>query len=843
MKTSKWTKAFYALVILLGFAVALPDVLPHSVLDRFPSWLPHSQVNLGLDLQGGSQLTLEVDQRAMKADWVQQLAKEAGDTLAASGLKPEAITTTAEGVTARFADDAAAASGATDLAQMSEPLSGIGYRPGSATLTITQDGQGVTVSPSDAGMRSRVDQAIVQSLEIVRRRIDEVGVAESSVQRVGADRILVQLPGLQDPTRLRSLLGSTAKMSFHLVVPATAQGKAPAGASILTAADSDQTYVVEDRIAVDGSHLKDAHASFDQRTKAPIVDFRFDGTGARDFGQITSAHVGEPFAIVLDGKVLSAPVIREPIMGGAGQISGNFSVDETVTLSALLRSGSLPAPLTVIEERTVGPDLGADVIHMGIYAGVGGLAAVMAFMVLLYGSWGMIANAALLLNLILTFAALTLIGATLTLPGIAGIILGIGIAVDANVLVNERIREEAKKGVSAIAAIDRGFRQAYSTIVDANVTTIIAMVLLFYFGSGPIRGFAITMMLGIMISMFTAVTIVRLLMMERVRIGRIKTISMEPLVRLLPASTNISFMRARFFGIGVSILLSLGSIALFIYPGLNYGIDFTGGIQVEATTAAPNDLGLIRQKLDGLGLGEVGLQRVGGDNGLLIRLQPQQGGEAAQTEAVEQVRSTLVSVDPTASIGRTEVVGPKISGELAQSGIIAVVLAGLGMLAYIWWRFEWNFAIGAIATLILDTTKTVGLFALLGLDFNLTAIAALLTIIGYSVNDKVVVYDRMRENLRLNRRRSLREIIDMSINQTLSRCIFTSMTTFLAILPMTIWGGHSVSSFTIPMLFGIVVATTSSIFIAAPILLFLGDWWQHRGARQTTDLSPLPPQG
>jgi SecD/SecF fusion protein len=645
--------------------------------------------------------------------------------------------------------------------------------------------------------------------------------------------MLVQLPGLQDPTRLRQLLGSTAKMTFHLLAN-TADGEpAPRGVTMLPDAKSGQQYPVEDRIALDGEHLTDARASFDQRTHEPLVTFRFDSIGARKFAEITSANVGRPFAIVLDGKVLSAPVIREPITGGSGQISGSFTVEETVTLSALLRAGALPAPLTVIEERTVGPDLGGDVIKMGIYTGIAGFAAVVLFMVALYGSWGMIANFTLLLHLILTFGVLNLIGATLTLPGIAGIILGIGFGVDANILINERIREEAKKGLSAFAALDNGFRRAYSTIVDANVTSLIATSLLFMFGSGPVKGFAVTMFLGTCLSMFTAVSVTRILMAAVIRRQKLKTIRIEPLIRFFPEKTSIAFMKGRYLGIGMSIFLSLASVVLFIKPGLNYGIDFKGGIQVEITTSQPADLASLRSTLGEIGVGEVTLQQVGGgNNDVLIRVQRQDGGEQAQTRAVDAVKQAVQKLDPAVKFDKTDVVGPKVSGELAQSGVMAVVLAALAMLAYIWWRFEWNFAIGAIATLILDTTKMVGFFALFQLDFNLTAIAALLTIIGYSVNDKVVVYDRMRENLRLYKKMPLREIIDMSINQVFARCIYTSVAILLSMLPMAIWGGSAVENFAIPMVFGVVVATTSSIFIAAPILLLLGDWWKHRHERE-----------
>jgi SecD/SecF fusion protein len=631
--------------------------------------------------------------------------------------------------------------------------------------------------------------------------------------------------GSKDPSRLRQLLGSTAKMSFHLL-----GNQGEPGVTML-ADDQGQQFPVLDRVELSGDRLTDARAALrpaDQRArrKLPLRHRRCKPLRPRS-PRLTS---DVPFAIVLDNKVLSAPVIRQPITGGSGQISGGFSVEEANTLAALLRAGALPAKLTVIEERTVGADLGSDAIEMGIFTGFIGFGLVVGFLLLLYSGWGLIANVALFINVILTFAALTLLGATLTLPGIAGIVLGIGIAVDANVLINERIKEESRKGRSAFAAIDAGFQRAYSTIVDSNVTTLIATVLLFWFGSGPVRGFAITMGLGIIISMFTAVAIVRIAMVWVAGRRKLKKIEIKPLlpINLVPDGTQIRFMKARFFGIGVSLFLSVASIILFFTPGLNYGVDFKGGIQMEVATEGPTDLAAFRSGLGELGLGEVALQEFGSSNHILVRVERQPGGEEAQTTAVEQLRATVTQIDATAKVERTEVVGPKVSDELATAGILSVVLAALAMLIYIWVRFEWPFAVGAIATLILDVTKTIGFFAITGLDFNLTAIAAVLTLVGYSVNDKVVVYDRMRENMRLYKKMPLRELIDRSINETLARSLYTSATTFLAMIPMAIWGGSAVSSFAIPMVFGIVIATSSSVFIAAPILLFLGDWRTRR---------------
>jgi SecD/SecF fusion protein len=757
------------------------------------------------------------------------LLDDARGKLRAERIQPQSIRAVGDSVIVTIPDADQRAKADTALKTLISQVNTSGFGAAINDIDVTSSDNQIRLTLTQAGFTYRLDSALQQSLEIIRQRVDQVGVAEPSIQRVGSDRIVVQLPGLQDPAQLRQLLGSTAKMSFHMVADANPNDAPPPGVSILPdSKDPNIKYPIEDQVALSGERLTDARAGFDQRTNEPIVSFRFDSLGARQFADITTKNVNRPFAIVLDGKVLSAPVIREPITGGNGQISGSFTVQDSVVLSALLRAGALPAPLTVIEERTVGPDLGGDAIKMGLITGIAGFILVAIFIQLLYGVWGLIANVALLLHTLLTFAALSLIGATLTLPGIAGIILGIGIAVDANILINERIREETKRGLGAMAALDRGFHSAFATIVDSNVTSLISTLLLFMFGTGPVRGFAVAMMLGIVISMFTDVTLVRMAMGWYVRRRKLKVLRIEPLVRIAPENPNFRFMNARFFGIGVSIVLSIASIALFFKPGLNYGIDFKGGIQAEITTSQPADLAQLREKLGGLGLGEVALQSAGSPNDVLIRIQRQDGGEEAQTVAVNKMRDAVTEIDPGVKIERTEVVGPKVSGELARSGFIAVVLSALGMLIYLWWRFEWFFAVGAIITLILDTTKMVGFFALLQLDFNLTAIAALLTAIGYSVNDKVVVYDRMRENMRLYKTKPLREIVDMSINQVLVRCIYTSVVTFLCLLPMAIWGGSAVHNFAVPMLFGIFIATTSSIFIAAPILLLLGNWWQHR---------------
>jgi len=842
MRNSPWLVFTYSVIIFLGILIALPNALPQSTLDRLPSWLPHNRVSLGLDLRGGSHLVLEVDEADLTRERLQSLLQDARRVLREKNIQTKSIVRNQNQIVVTLADTAQTDDAVTQLKTLGNAIA-TGISAGQSDLSVTTNGGNIIVAFSPAGIASNVDSAVQQSLEVIRQRVDQVGVAEPTIQRIGGNRVLVQLPGAQDPSRLRQLLGSTAKMSFHMLSPNNAPGP---GVTMLKD-EQGNTFAVLDRVEISGDRLSDARVSFDPNTHEPVVSFRFDSAGATRFADITRQNVGNPFAIVLDDKVLSAPVIREPITGGSGQISGNFSADSATTLAAMLRAGALPAKLTVIEERTVGADLGADAIRMGIYSGLVGFVLVAAFIFILYGTWGFLANFALLIHTILTFSALTLVGATLTLPGIAGVVLGIGLAVDANVLINERIREETRKGKSAFAAIDTGFRRAYSTIIDGNMTALIAAAILFWFGTGPVRGFAVTMALGLIISMFTSVAFVRVTMIEITRRRKLKVLNIKPLIPMMfnPYGRHIEFMKARFFGVTVSALLSIASVVLFIHPGLNYGVDFRGGIQMSVKTQEAADLGRFREGLNGLGLGEVSLQTYGDNNTMAVRAQRQEGGEEAQTAAVEKLKAEIIKIDPSATVTGTDVIGPKVSGELAWAGILSVVIASLAMLFYIWWRFEWPFAVGAIITLILDVTKAIGFFALTGLDFNLTAIAAILTLVGYSVNDKVVVYDRMRENMRLYKSMPLREIIDRSINETLARSLYTNATAFLALLPMAIWGGSAVESFAVPMVFGILVAGASSIFIAAPILLFLGDWRRrHRAALATTEAAAeiIPPE-
>ncbi|APG83352.1 protein translocase subunit SecDF [Sinorhizobium americanum CCGM7] len=842
MRTSRWAVLAYVAIIIFGCLAAVPSVLTPAMREQFASVLPFKPVTLGLDLRGGSHLVLEVDGAGLQKARLNSLLDDTRRVLRGERVSASSARISGNSVTVNVTDPADREKVLPKLQELAAPVGTVGFGGSAAELDVTTNGDVITLAMTEAGLADRMTKAVEQSLEIIRNRVDQVGVAEPLIQRIGSNRILVQLPGLQDPTRLRELLGSTAQMSFHMLDQTVdITQPAPRGVDILPGADDGNKYPVESRIAISGERLEDAKVGFDQRTNQPVVDFAFDSLGARQFADITRENVGRPFAIVLDGKVLTAPVINEPILGGRGQISGNFTVEEATVLSALLRSGALPAPLTIIEERSVGPNLGSDSIRMGLYTGLAGFGLVVTLMIVLYGAWGMIANAGLVLHTIMTIGVLGLIGSTLTLPGIAGIILGIGMAVDANILINARIREETEAGAGAMKALDVGFNKAYATILDSNVTTLAGTVLLFWLGSGPVRGFAVTMMLGIIISMFTSVTVVRLLMREVVVRRKMKKLEIPSLFGRVPHLPTFSFMKRRYQAIGFSAFLSISSVILFFTPGLNYGIDFIGGIQVEAVSKDKIDLPTLRHGLEELNLGEVALQDFGGGQSVLIRVQRQPGGEQEQTAALNKIKDAVTKAIPDSTMERTEVVGPTVSGELARSGFLAVGLAMVAILLYIWFRFEWHFAVGAIAVLLLDITKTVGFFALMGIDFNLTAIAALLTMIGYSVNDKVVVYDRMRENLRKYKSMPFSDLIDMSINQVIARCIFTSMATALSLVPMAIWGGEAVRSFAWPMIFGVIVATTSSIYIGGPILLFLSRWWKDREASRSGAQQPGAP--
>jgi preprotein translocase subunit SecD len=521
---TRWKATAIILTALVICLFAVPNFLPEKMVQSWPKWAQRHVV-LGLDLQGGSHILLEVDSNAVRKEKLEAMRDDVRRVLRDARVGYTGLVVRGNSVEVRIREGSNFDQALEKLRELSQPLGGIlGAGSGQRSLDVTTEaGNLVRLTLTEPAITERIRQSVEQSIQIIERRVNELGTVEPLIQRQGVDRILVQVPGLQDPTQLKIILGKTAKLDFRMVdvsMPAeqAAQGRVPPDSEILYSSTQPRTpYLVEKRILVSGGDLTDAQPGFDQRTNEPIVSFRFNTSGARKFAQVTQENVGKPFAIILDNEVISAPVIREPILGGSGQISGSFTVESANQLAVLLRAGALPAPLTIIEERTVGPGLGQDSIAKGKTSSYVGAAMVIAFMLVTYGLFGLFANIAVAINVAMIFGVLSMLNATLTLPGIAGIVLTVGIAVDSNVLIYERIREEVRGGRTPINAIDAGFSRALATILDSNITTFIAAAVLFYIGTGPVRGFAVTLGIGIITTVFTAFTLTRLIVAYWVR--------------------------------------------------------------------------------------------------------------------------------------------------------------------------------------------------------------------------------------------------------------------------------------------------------------------------------------
>ncbi len=512
---TRWKALAIIITALVVCLCAVPNFFPEARVKTWPLWAQRHLV-LGLDLQGGSYLLLEVDSNYVKKEKLDQIRDEVRRVLREAKIVYTGLSVRNDAVEVRITKDTDQQTALSKLRDLSQPLGGLLGSNGQRSLEVADAGNGtIRLTVPQAAITDRIRQTIEQSIQIVEKRVNELGTVEPVIQRQGTDRILVQVPGLQDPTRLKELLGKTAKMEFRMVdeaVPpdAAVQGKIPPDDELLPEV-SGQKLVIKKQTLVSGGDLSDAQTAFDQRSGEPIVNFKFNSAGARRFAQATTDGVGQRFAIVLDNQVISAPVIREPIIGGQGQISGSFTVQSANDLAILLRAGALPAPLTVIEERTVGPGLGQDSIEKGELAAYVGSILVIVFMLVTYRLFGLFANIAVTINVAMIFGVLSLLNATLTLPGIAGIVLTVGIAVNSNVLIYERIREEIRGGRNAISAIDAGFKRALATILDSNITTFIAAAVLFMIGTGPVRGFAVTLGIGIITTVFTAFTLTRLI--------------------------------------------------------------------------------------------------------------------------------------------------------------------------------------------------------------------------------------------------------------------------------------------------------------------------------------------
>ncbi len=788
-------------------------------------------VNLGLDLQGGMHLVLQVDAGAAITNEMVRTK----DNLRRRFVDERVIVGT------MTVEDGRIIIPVTDSAR--DDAEGV-VKEYSEQLNIQFTADTMAISMSQAQIDRLSDMSVRQALETIRNRIDEFGVAEPVIQREGEERLLVQLPGVEDPERVIDLLGRTAQLSFHIVTEDAdveerimARHNRNLPRNVLMApwrghkADGRQLYYVVDKEArITGADLVDARLGRDQYG-SPAIDFQLSRVGGQIFKKLTEANLQKQLAIVLDGTVESAPVIQS-VIRDSGQITGQFSVQDAEDLAIVLRSGALPAPVEIIEQRTVGPTLGIESIKYGFRAALISLVLVAIFMVVYYRIAGAIANVALFLNIIGLFAFLAYFRATLTLPGIGGIILTIGLAVDANVLVFERIREELLKKKTMRSAIDTGYSKALSTILDANITTLITAVVLFQFGTGPVKGFAVTLSVGIIISMFTALFVTRAIFDLLTERKWLTKISMMQLMK----QPSIAFIPRRYIGITASVIAIVIGMGTFAIRGEdNFGIDFAQGTIVQVRFESPVSTEEVRTARSKAGLVDTVIQQYGSPNDILIRTSV----ESDISNTVNDKRGAALVGEKIATamrenlgvpfeVERTEEVGAAVSEDLTNKALLAILYSTFGIIIYISFRFEFRFAIGAVLALFHDVFITMGVLALTGREIQLPVVAALLTIFGYSINDTIVVFDRIRENMKMRRGHDFAKLVDMSINETLSRTLVTSVTTMAVVLVLFLVGSEVTRDFAFALFIGVITGTYSSIFVASPTLVI----WQQIFSRK-----------
>lgn len=660
-----------------------------------------------------------------------------------------------------------------------------------------------------------------RALEKLRNRIDEFGVAEPLIQPQGEDQIVIQLPGMVDRQRALDLVKRTGFLEFKLVdveptrLKDALSGNVPQGYELKYV--DNNPVLLEASSVLTGEALSEAKVEFDQYGQ-PYVGIGFTPAGTKAFADITTQNVNRQLAIILDGKVHSAPRINEPIPSGRASISGRFTNEDANDLAIVLRIGALPAPLEVLEERTVGPGLGKDSIKSGVTAALIGGALVVVFMLIYYLFAGIVANVALILNILIVLGGMGFFHATLTLPGIAGIILTLGMAVDANVLINERIREELKLGRPLRSALSAGYDKALSAIIDSNVTTLIAAFLLFQFGTGAIRGFAVTLSIGLAASVFTSVFVTRVIMEILIDNKILKSL---PMLQFFP-KTNIDFVSKRRFFYALSVIII--AIGLFSFSHRQkdiYGLDFAGGELQEYAFDKEIPLDKVRANLKEIGLADASLQGVENN--------PKQIIIRTTTDTSKQIQDMFKKnfPDNNFQILMIETVGPVVGKTLQKKANLALIWALVGILAYVAFRFKhWDFGIAGVIALFHDVLITVAAVSLFGRQIDLLVITAFLTIAGYSINDTIVIYDRIREISR-GSKLPLKDIINLALNQTLSRTMLTSFTVIMVVIVLFLSGGAVLNTFAFCLLVGFISGIYSTVYIASPLVLA----WQKKAKK------------
>ncbi|MFF6786397.1 protein translocase subunit SecD [Streptomyces sp. NPDC012510] len=730
---------------------------------------------------------------------------------------------------------------------------GLDLRGGTQIVLETRDSP---VVEADAESTQR-------ALEVLRQRVDALGVSEPSLYRSGQQRIFVELPGVQDPREAAEVIGRTAQLTVHPVQGVTEKqdeknrGKPTEdGSRILADPDRKGAFLKLGPTALTGEGVKDAEAVLDQRTTSGwTVNLTFRGQAGKDWARVTGAAACAPqgaperrVAIVLDGKVLSAPGVDAEvacevgISGGSTQITGGFGRDEARELAALVKGGALPVPVDVVEQRTVGPTLGADAIAASTQAAVIGIALTGLFILVVYRLLGALATLALALYGLISYAALVALGATLTLPGLAGFVLAIGMAVDANVLVFERAREEylgARALKSASAHLDKplrtGFSKTWSAVVDSNVTTLLAAGLLFFFATGPVKGFGVTLSIGVLVSMISALVITRVLADFAIRRRFVRDrpgltgITSTGRVRSWLARREPRLVHHRRRWLGVSALLVVVAVAGIGLRGLDFGVEFTGGRLVEYSTSRPVDVDVARTAVTDAGFPRAVVQE-SGDGDISVRT-----GELSNDQQ-HTIRTALAKEGGEVTVERDELIGPSLGDELRRHALIALGIAVAAQLIYLSVRFRWTFAVAAVSAMVHDVLLVVGLFAWLGKPVDSVFLAALLTVIGYSVNDTVVVFDRVREARRRDPAADLETTANKAVIQTLPRTVNTGMGALFILAALAVLGGDSLADFSVALIAGVVIGMASTVFTAVPIAV------QLEGSRPAPPARPERPE-
>jgi len=855
MTTSLKLKLVFLLSVLF---LALITVVP-SFYSGTPKWwktyMAPEGLRLGLDLQGGMHLILKVNLPKAEENSLEFAANDLKDTLSEESISAVRSPSPSPNTVVFTLPNASSVDKVKTL--ISDDFPDIDARIENNEGSFPR----IFLTLNEEKIAYIKTHAVDQSLEILRNRIDQFGVAEPVIIRQGEDEIVIQLPGVKDPKRALKLLGDTAQLEFKIVADSAglnlgeliAQAKAahewkdgesmaklnralqsrlPDNTSIYFEKEVDKQtkretlipLLLENKILMTGDMIKDAQVRIGGNFNEPYVSLDMTGRGGKVFAHITEKNVGRRMAIILDGVVRSAPVIRERILGGSAQISGSFTHEEAADLAIVLRVGALPAPVDIIQNMTVGASLGQDSINKGVTSGLFGAIMVVVFMMIYYRLSGVIANSALMLNILLLFSGLAVLNATLTLPGIAGIILSIGMAVDANVLIFERMREEYALGKSVRSSIDGGFSNAFSTIVDSQVTTLITAVALFMFGTGPIKGFAITLSLGIIFNLFAALFFSRLVFDTINAVKPMKSLNFLRITR----KPNLDYMSIRKITYTISgILVIFGFIAFIeiVRGDANMGVDFSGGSLLQYQADKNFTMGEVRRAFSKNGMEDINLQEVENEHRLIVKVKK---SEAVVANLADKVGSILSSELPEKkfSLESQSEIGSSVSSVLRNKAIEAILISLAGVIVYLAFRFDIRFGLAGAAATFHDVMVVLGICWIMDVEITLLIVTALLTLAGYSLNDSVIVFDRIRENLHKSGEGSLIRVINDSINQTLSRTIVTSGTTIIVLIALFFAGGAVIHDFAFALLVGIIVGTYSSIFIASPILTL----WKNKNA-------------